>query len=161
MNHPHPSDRTHATGVHPSTEFCPGAPGLTPGFSPIMQNKPNSRCPDQILTTNDWRLKTAFNKTNPISSPLLPHAWCLMPHLYETNPICPHGHPALRQKMQNKPNYPTVSPQPMQSRTNSPRCASPRKNWCAETNPITPAGKPAASSRTTTLAAYTVLLNQK
>ncbi len=31
-----------------------------------MRNEPNFRCSEQILTTNDWRLKTAFNETNPI-----------------------------------------------------------------------------------------------
>ena len=41
----------------PSQPHCP---------TPKMRNKPNFRCLDQKLTTNDWRLKTAFNKTNPI-----------------------------------------------------------------------------------------------
>ncbi len=64
------------------------------------------------------------------------------PNFCETNPIYRPASIAPPPFMRNEPNYPTVSPQPMQSRTNSLRCASPEKNWCEETNPIPP---PAAS----------------
>ena len=130
-----PSDRTRAKGGPPSPEFCPGAPGLTSGFSPKMQNEPNFRCSEQILTTNDWRLKTAFNETNPISGATpdprpkkcetnpIPGATpdprpkyskrtqfqrltsFPIPQLRETNPIYPHGHPAPPQKCETNPIY--------------------------------------------------------
>ena len=114
-----PSDRTRAKGGPPSPEFWiltsgfspnmrnePNLPPNRPAHDQKMQNEPNFRCSEQILTTNDWRLKTAFN---------------------ETNPICPHGHPA---------------PRPKKCETNpisTPSCLLPIASclYLCETNPIT------------------------
>ncbi len=130
-----PSDRTRAKGGPPSPEFWI----LTSGFSPIMRNEPNLppcrpsqdqktrnepnfRCSEQILTTNDWRLKTAFNETNPISSP--PRAYCLLPHAQkcETNPISAPNQPAHHPYMRNEPNLHRdglVEDQKMRNKPNS------------------------------------------
>ncbi len=79
---------------------------------PKKRNEPNFRCSEQILTTNDCRLKTAFNKTNPI--PPRPTANRQHPQaaFCETNPIHAYqvsSHPMF---MRNEPNshVPPASP---------------------------------------------------
>ena len=69
---------------------------------PKKRNEPNFRCSEQILTTNDWRLKTAFNKTNPIypyghgmPCPYLTkrtQSTVPTPQMRKTNPIYPTRH---------------------------------------------------------------------
>ena len=75
-----PSDRMRAKGGPPSPEFCPGAPELTSGFSPNMQNEPN------LIPAN--RQKPTANS-----------------YFYETNPIYPYPSLAHNPKMQNEPNF--------------------------------------------------------
>ena len=111
MNHPPPAlGRTHTPAVHPSPEFCPGAPGLTPAFSPRMRNKPNLphniqsaiyniQSPGPISTASDlWGTKNAKRTQSqyghgmpcPLfqrNEPNLPHALHPPTQKCETNPI--------------------------------------------------------------------------
>ena len=49
----------------PSPEFCPGAPGLTSGFSPIMQNEPKYRSANsQKPTANSQEMRNEPNFTH-------------------------------------------------------------------------------------------------
>ena len=100
-----PSDRTRAKGGHSSPEFCPGAPGLTSGFSPDMQNKPNlpllQPCPrSKKCETNPIpaRATTKYAKRT-----LKETQAAGLPPLYLTPTEV--GATANTQKMQNKPNF--------------------------------------------------------
>jgi len=94
-----PSDRTRAKGVLPSPEFCPGAPGLSSGFSPKIRNEPNpSTANSQSPKANSYcapGLSSGFspkirNEPNPsTANSQSPKA---NSYFYETNPIC---HPTI------------------------------------------------------------------
>ncbi len=136
-----PSDRTRARGEPPSPDFWL----LTSGFSPIMQNEPKKTTPDAIgpplyltLTEVGDTPTTQNHETNPISSRRHPQK-C------ETNPISSRSLPKIRNEPNFRPDGPVEDqntrnePNPrtsMSSRTYSPRCVTPTKNWCGKTNPI-------------------------
>ena len=130
MNHPHQSERTRARSGPPV--FNPGLSARDLPTTQKNETNPISGSPDKILTTDDWRLKAAFNKTNPICHPNGPKIRN-EPNLHpahvqkcETNPIptrfkpttlaegqsrfigkpnLPYYHHPNNQKMRNEPNF--------------------------------------------------------
>ncbi len=86
----------------------------------IMQNEPNLHPANSQSPT----AKSCFCETNPICpTPTVPpppisakrtqlsvRAWHAVPQMRKTNPICPHGHPALRQKCETNPIYRPTTP---------------------------------------------------
>ncbi|MCD6394239.1 MAG: hypothetical protein J7M40_12120, partial [Planctomycetes bacterium] len=110
MNHPPlVSDRTHATGVPPSPEFCI----LTSEFSPIMQNEPNLRRSGPVeyekCETNPI-CRGVFCETNPIPKYQVSNH----PLFLQNEPNFSRGGPVEDPNMRNEPNssIPGVPPTP-------------------------------------------------
>ncbi len=122
MNHPHQSERTRARSGPPV--FNPGLSARDLPTTQKNETNPISGSPDKILTTDDWRLKAAFNKTNPIPPANL-HSTIY--NLMAQFPLGP------RQNMRNEPNLP--SPHPGTTKTRETNPISPRQKMQNKPNP--------------------------
>ena len=101
------SDRTRAKGRQPSPEFWILSRRAGAGFSPIMQNEPNS----SLANSQSPKAKSCFYKTNPIAPrhqpTTLPEGQSKFIPTHRERAGEPNFHtnrPAQDQKTQNKPN---------------------------------------------------------
>ncbi len=140
MNHPNPSNRTHATGVPPVVN-----PGLSAGapHDPNMRNEPNSR-PPGVQPPPIWRNEPNLphrhrhhhHAPENAKRTQFPHTKCpANTDFSETNPISPGEFTKQTQFPHTK--CPTV-PQLRETNPILPTATIPTAKKC-ETNPISPA----------------------